>query len=409
MRSMGRVRSRRQEGSWTAKMSVSRRVRVQPRAVRYWAMSAEEMPAGSRVVPRRRWVWATESWMGGRAAVWALVRGQDEVDERAFEAASAGFEDVAADEAVGDGGGGEVGSALEAVAGIGVEEVAAGAGADGGGGEPGGLDEDVAGVGGDHGVVAAHDAGEGEGAGVVGDDEVVGGEGAGGAVEEAELLAGEGAADDDAAVDLVEVEGVGGVAHAEEDEVGDVDGVRDLLLAEGGEEVGDAAFGGGDVDVAEDLGGEAAAEGFGVGVDADGEGVAARGGGEGGVERVQGEVVDGGDLAGDAVMVHGVDAVGGDVHVEERACGVAGGVVELEDAFDSDAAEGEVFGELGVIDVEDGQVGAEPFGEDLHGWARFKCTRPAGLGECSDGSRARSGMMRFMNLSNSGTVKAVSP
>jgi hypothetical protein len=67
-------------------------------------------------------------------------------------------------------------------------------------------------------------------------------------------------------------------------------------------------------------------------------------------------------------VVHGVDAVGGDVHVEER--GVVG---ELEDSFDGDAAEGEVFGELGVIDGERGQVGAEPFGEDFHG--RLKCNR----------------------------------
>ena len=59
---------------------------------------------------------------------------------------------------------------------------------------------------------------------------------------------------------LVEVEGVGGVAHAEEDEVGGVDGVGDLFLAEEGEVVGDQAGAGGDGDVAEDLGGEAAAE-----------------------------------------------------------------------------------------------------------------------------------------------------
>ena len=44
---------------------------------------------------------------------------------------------------VGDGGGVEVGAALEAVGGVGVEAVAAGAAADGGGVEPGGFDEDV--------------------------------------------------------------------------------------------------------------------------------------------------------------------------------------------------------------------------------------------------------------------------
>jgi hypothetical protein len=50
-----------------------------------------------------------------------------------------------------------------------------------------------------------------------------------------------GEADDDAAFDLVEVEGVGGMAHAEEDEVAGVDGVGDLLLAEEGEVLGDEA------------------------------------------------------------------------------------------------------------------------------------------------------------------------
>jgi hypothetical protein len=44
-------------------------------------------------------------------------------------------------------------------------------------------------------------------------------------------------------------------------------------------------------------------------------------------------------------VVHGVDAVGGDVHLEEMTVFSAEGV----DAFDGDAAEGEVFGELGVI------------------------------------------------------------
>jgi hypothetical protein len=53
-----------------------------------------------------------------------------------------------------------------------------------------------------------------------------------------------GEADDDAAFDLVEVEDVGGMAHAEQDEVGGVDGVRDGLLAEQREVFGDEAGGG---------------------------------------------------------------------------------------------------------------------------------------------------------------------
>ncbi len=121
-------------------------------------------------------------------------------------------------------------------------------------------DEDVSGLGRDHGVPAAHDAGERERFPFVGNDKVVGLERALGAVEELELLARAGEADDDAAFDLVEVEGMGGVAHAEEGEVGGVDGVRDLLLAEEVEEGFDLAGAGGDSDVAKDAGGEAAAE-----------------------------------------------------------------------------------------------------------------------------------------------------
>ena len=112
--------------------------------------------------------------------------------------------------------------------------------------------------------------------------------------------------------------------------------LRDLFLAEEGEVFGDLAGAGCDGDVAEDLGGEAAAECFGF--DGDGEGLRRGGlwrfGRNTGVpstalrmttlflafrEWCEGEVVDGGGFAGDAVVVHGVDAVGGDVHLEEVA------------------------------------------------------------------------------------------
>jgi hypothetical protein len=61
-------------------------------------------------------------------------------------------------------------------------------------------------------------------------------------------------------------------------------------------------------------------------------------------------------------VVHGVDAVGGDVHFEEVAVVGAEGV----DAFYGDAAEGEVVGELPVGDGEGGQIVAEPDCEDVH-------------------------------------------
>ena len=151
-----------------------------------------------------------------------------------------------------------------------MEAVAAGAAADGGGVEPGGFDENVFCFGGDHGIPAAHDSGEGEGSVFIGHYEVVGFEDAVGAVEEFEFFAFLGETDDDAAFEFVEIEGMGGMAHAEEYEVGGVDGVGDLFLAELIEVLGDEARGWGDGDVAEDLGGEAAAEGRGFYGDGEG-------------------------------------------------------------------------------------------------------------------------------------------
>ena len=249
-------------------------------------------------------------------------RGDAHVDEIAFDAAAVGEQD-AADDGRCDGRGVEVGAALEAMAGVGVEAVTACGAADCHWLEPRGFDEDVLGVGRDHGVPATHDAGEAERLDVIGDDEVFGIEGALDAVEGLEFFAFAGAADDDAAFDLVEVEGVGGLAHGEPCEVGGVDGVGDLLLLEKAEVGGD--FGAGepvarvaDGDVAEDAGGEAAAGVFGF--DLDGEGLRGRvRGGKRRVERLESNAVDGCGFAGDAVVVHGVDAVGGDVHLVERA------------------------------------------------------------------------------------------
>ena len=73
-----------------------------------------------------------------------------------------------------------------------------------------------------------------------------------------------GEANYDASFELVEVEGVGGMAHAEEDEVRCVYCVGDLFLAEEVEVFGDLSGAGGDGYVAEDLCGEAAAELWGL-------------------------------------------------------------------------------------------------------------------------------------------------
>jgi hypothetical protein len=84
--------------------------------------------------------------------------GNGDIDEGAFGVASA-LEDELSNQGVGYRGGVEVGAALEAVGGVCVEAVAAGAAADGGLIKPCGFDEDVLCVGCDHGVPAAHDSG----------------------------------------------------------------------------------------------------------------------------------------------------------------------------------------------------------------------------------------------------------
>jgi len=63
-------------------------------------------------------------------------------------------------------------------------------------------------------------------------------------------------------------------------------------------------------------------------------------------------------------VVHGVDAVGGDVHLEEVTVVWA----EIMDAFDGDAAQGEVVGELPIGDRKCGQIVSEPAGENVHDW-----------------------------------------
>ncbi|MNM88706.1 hypothetical protein D3C81_1009290 [compost metagenome] len=121
-----------------------------------------------------------------------------------------------------------VDAALVAVRGIGVQAVGTGFTGDGDRLEEGAFEEQVAGFFGVHtAVLATHDAGDGQGAGVVGDYQGVGAQGNFLAVEQDELLALFGHAHADAAVDFGEVEGVHRLAEFEHHVVGDVDGSVD--------------------------------------------------------------------------------------------------------------------------------------------------------------------------------------
>jgi hypothetical protein len=62
-------------------------------------------------------------------------------------------------------------------------------------------------------------------------------------------------------------------------------------------------------------------------------------------------------------MIHGIDAVGGYVHLKKRATDRWSYV---EDTFHGDTAEGEIVGEGAVARVEWGQIGSKPGAEDIH-------------------------------------------
>jgi hypothetical protein len=147
--------------------------------------------------------------------------GGDGLDHRAGFAA-ADVEDQARGALDGLAGQREVDAALEAVGGIRREAVGAGPAGDGVGGEEGALEEEFGGVEGDPAVFAAHDAGQRQGAGFVGDQQGVGGGRDGLAVEEQHLLAGWGSARGSRR-QLGVVEGVQRLAELEHHVVGDVD------------------------------------------------------------------------------------------------------------------------------------------------------------------------------------------
>jgi len=96
--------------------------------------------------------------------------------------------------------------------------------------KPSSLNEHIRGCGRNHRLPAAHHAGQSEWSGVIGNDQVLRIERALHTIERLEPFAFTGAADNDAAFDLVQIEGVGGLAHGHPDEVGGVYCIRDLLL-----------------------------------------------------------------------------------------------------------------------------------------------------------------------------------
>ena len=133
--------------------------------------------------------------------------------------------------------------------------------ADAGAVEVGRLKDHVHGVVGDLAVLAAHDARQAHGPGIVGDDQVVGGELPDLAVQGGELLALFGQADDDlTALHIAVVEGVHGLAILQHNVVGNVHDVVDGAHAHAAQPLPHPLGGGGDLHVAHHAGGVAGAQ-----------------------------------------------------------------------------------------------------------------------------------------------------
>ncbi len=125
-----------------------------------------------------------------------------------------------------------------------------------------------------------------------------------------------GATHDDAAFDLVEIEGVRGLAHGEPREVGGVDGVVDEFFIQDGKVPRDSGKGQVkrvmDGDVPQDTRSETTAGVFGF--DPHAESFAWPRFRQREIQLGQGQAVNCRRLTSNAVMVHGVDAIGGNVH-----------------------------------------------------------------------------------------------
>jgi len=291
------------------------------------------------------------------------------IDQRPRHVTAALFDDQAGHKIVRKRRRCEVRAALEAMRGVRMQPVASRTGANRRRVEPRRFDENVPGLVGYARLPSTHDPGEPKRLALVGDDQIVGNEGAFGAVQQLQFFAGACATHDDAAFNLVQIEGMGRLPHREPTEVGRIDRRGDRLLPERREVVGDDALRRANRDTTNDARGEAAAQV--LRLDADGKAYtghvlrgcfAER-------ERLQRHAIDRGSLARYAVVVHRVDAVGGDVHFVQRAAARGGKL-----AFDGDAAQGEVFGKLPVVHGEFRKIGAKPVGQDVHAVGRFLST-----------------------------------
>ena len=252
-----------------------------------------------------------------------------------------------------------VGAALEAMRGLGVHSQGPGGAPDRQGLPVGGLEGHHLRLFRDLARRAAHDAGEGQGLLGPGHHAVTGGERPQHAVQGLQLLPLARPADAQPALGYPrEVEGVGRVAHLHHHVVREVHHVVDGPHADGFQAVPDPGGRRPQAHV-QDAGREPRAKVGGL--DPDLEDLRCRRTllGEAPLERPQGQPVEDRDLAGEAVDVHAVHAVGGDVEVEHRVLAVALQAVQGE------SREGEVLAQTAGLDRDVDEL-AKPGEGNLH-------------------------------------------
>ena len=214
---------------------------------------------------------------------------------------------------------GGVHAAFEAIAGVGVDLQRPARGRDGDRVPESGFEEDVGRLGGAAGQLAAHDAGEGFGALVIGNDHHAGGEGVGLAVERQKLLASFRGVDAQGAVDLGGIEHMQRAVEGEGEEVGDIDQRRDRAQADGLEPRGQPV-GRGSVGDAPDQAAceERAAFGLERGVDGNGDGAVEGARDDGDRQRLQRAQPPRREVARDPPHAKRIGAVRRDLDVDHR-------------------------------------------------------------------------------------------
>ena len=231
--------------------------------------------------------------------------------------------------------------------------------------EPRGLDQDVLRLRRDHRLPAAHHAGQTKRLALIGHNHVLGIERPLHAVERLQLLSGTRPPHHDRAFHPIQIEGVGGMPHAQQHVVAGVDSIQDLLLPQRGEPLGDQSLRRPDVHIAQDARSETATRLGRVNPHRMPFAPhrmprARRRRRQGRIERRKRQSIDRRRLPRHLIVIHRVHAIGRDVHLEQRPTRRKN---HIEDTFDSNAAKRQIIGKHAVIRGQIGKVGAKPGGE----------------------------------------------